>query len=440
MNSSLLLPQKPHLQNDFVAINYKQGSRKTTSSMEALSLIHAGTPLYTSTIPTSPTPSPCSFLQFFCDYQQKSVILKHYNYTSKLKDRDRDGLKPESIVVLVVCLLIILENAVVLLAIWRNKKFHLPMYYLLGNLTLSDLLAGIAYMTNIIMSGPNTLKLTPLLWFIREGGVFITLAASVISLLAIAIERHVTMVTMRPYHGAKRGRMLALIGGSWALAGFLGVLPILGWNCICRLDQCSMVLPLYAKSYILFCVSVFSAVLLAIVVLYVRVFRIVRTNTQRQRVGLSASMRKSFTRKSEKYVALLKTVTIVLGVFIACWLPLFLLLLLDVFCPTHSCPVLHKAPYFLLIAIVNSLLNPIIYTLTSKDMRRAILRLLCRPCLMTRDGQVKKIGMPFLECSFSKTEVASQKLEGGLETTLSSGNNITTPSSIKAFYPKFFKP
>ncbi|KAF3852229.1 hypothetical protein F7725_005584 [Dissostichus mawsoni] len=348
------------------------------------------------------------------------------------KDRYREGLKPEGIAFLVVCLLIVLENAVVLIAIWRNKKFHLPMYYLLGNLTLSDLLAGITYMANIIMSGPNTLKLTPLLWFLREGGVFITLAASIISLLAIAIERHVTMVTMRPYHGAKRGRMLALIG-------FLGVLPILGWNCIHRLDQCSTVLPLYDKSYILFCVSVFIAVLLAIVVLYVRVFRIVRTNTQRQRLGLSGSMRKGLARKSEKYIALLKTVTIVLGVFIACWLPLFVLLLLDFFCPTRSCRMLYKADYFLGVAMVNSLLNPIIYTLTSKDMRRAILRLLCRPCLMTRDGQVKKIGMPFLECSFSKTEVASQKLEGGLETTISSGNNITTPSPIKTIYPKLFK-
>lgn len=389
-------------------------------------------------LPSSTTTPPPSYLDFFSEYLDNSVIVEHYNYTGKLKNRC-EGMKPESIAFLVVCLLIVLENAVVLIAIWRNKKFHLPMYYLLGNLTLSDLLAGITYMANIIMSGPNSLKLTPLLWFIREGGVFITLAASVISLLAIAIERHVTMVTMRPYHGAKKGRMLGLIGASWALSVFLGVLPILGWNCMHRLEQCSTVLPLYSKSYILFCVSVFSAVLLAIVVLYVRVFRIVRNNTQRQRQAFTGSVRKGLARRSQKYIALLKTVTIVLGVFIACWMPLFILLLLDFFCPTNSCSLLYKADYFLGVAIVNSLLNPIIYTLTSKDMRRAILKLLCRPCLMTRDGQVKKLGMPFLECSFSKTEVASQKLEAALDTTISSGNVATSPSPIKALYPKLFK-
>ncbi|XP_010871091.2 sphingosine 1-phosphate receptor 5b [Esox lucius] len=395
----------------------------------------------TPTIDSEPTTSSFpTLLSFFWDYQNNNVIVTHYNFTGKLQaDRYREGLKPEAVVFLVICVLIVLENAVVLIAIWTNKKFHLPMYYLLGNLTLSDLLAGVTYAANIVMSGPNTLRLTPILWFLREGGVFVTLAASVVSLLAIAIERHVTMVTMRPYHSAKKGRMLALIGGSWALAGLLGVLPVLGWNCMGRLDWCSTVLPLYAKSYILCCVSVFSAVLLAIVVLYVRVFRIVRANTQRQRFsGAKGSLRKGLARKSQKYMALLKTVTIVLGVFIACWLPLFFLLGLDSFCPARRCHLLLKADYFLGVAMVNSLLNPIIYTLTSKDMRRAILRLLCRPCLMTKDGQVKRMGMPFLECSFSKTEMPSQKLEGQ-ETTISSGNVITTPSPIKALYPKLFK-
>ncbi len=334
---------------------------------------------------------------------------------------------------IIICLLIVVENAIVLVAIWKNKKFHIPMYYLLGSLTLSDLLSGFTYMVNIVTSGANTLKLTPVLWFLREGGVFITLSASIISLLAIAIERHVTMVRMKPYQGAKRGRMFGLIAASWVLSVLLGILPIMGWNCIGNLDECSTVLPLYAKSFILFCITVFTLVLMSIVVLYVRIFRIVKFNTQR--LGCSPQ-RKGLARKSQKYLALLKTVTIVLGVFIACWLPLFALLLLDFCCPAQSCKVLYKADYFLGIAMINSLLNPIIYTLTSKDMRRAILRLVCSYCLISKDGQVKKFGMPFLDCSTSKVELPSHRLEG-LETTVSSGN--CTPSTIKSIYPRILK-
>ncbi|XP_037112337.1 sphingosine 1-phosphate receptor 5a [Syngnathus acus] len=381
------------------------------------------------------SPSTGNLLRMFREYQSNAVILEHYNFTGKLKENKyKEGLKPEAIAFLLVCLLIILENAVVLVAIWKNKKFHVPMYYLLGNLTLSDMLAGFAYMVNLMTSGANTLSMTPVLWFLREGGVFIMLAASVISLLAIAIERHVTMVRMKPYQGDKQGRMFALIGASWVLSVLLGVLPVLGWNCMGQLDQCSTVLPLYAKSYILFCVTVFIAILMSIVVLYVRIFRIVKSNTQR--LG-SGPQRKGLCRKSQKYMALLKTVTIVLGVFIACWLPLFILLLLDFFCPTKQCQVLFKADYFLGIAMFNSLLNPIIYTLTSKDMRRAILRLLCSRCLLTKDGQVKKIGMPFLECSTSKTDAAASHRLEGVETTVSSGN--FTPSTIKAIFPKLSK-
>ncbi|KAK2833871.1 hypothetical protein Q5P01_017760 [Channa striata] len=380
------------------------------------------------------SPSSGDLMEMFRDYHSNTVIKEHYNYTGKLNENKyTTGLKPEAIAFLLVCLLIVVENAVVLLAIWKNKKFHLPMYYLLGNLTLSDMLAGFTYMVNIITSGSNTLSMTPVLWFLREGGVFIMLAASVISLLAIAIERHVTMVRMKPYQGDKQGRMFALIGASWVLSVFLGVLPVLGWNCMGRLDQCSTVLPLYAKSYILFCISIFSAILMSIVVLYVRIFRIVKANTQRLS---SVPHRKGLYRKSQKYLALLKTVTIVLGVFILCWLPLFILLLLDFCCPAKSCEVLFKADYFLGIAMFNSLLNPIIYTLTSKDMRRAIIRLLCRHCLVTKDGQVKKFGMPFLDCSTTKTDGASHRLEG-LETTVSSGN--FTPSTIKAIYPRVCK-
>ncbi|XP_044038374.1 sphingosine 1-phosphate receptor 5a [Siniperca chuatsi] len=385
-----------------------------------------------SAVPMSP--STGKLLRMFREYQSDKLIKEHYNYTGKLEgDKYTKGIKPEAIAFLLVCLLIVVENAVVLLAIWKNKKFHLPMYYLLGNLTLSDLLAGFTYMVNILMSGPHTLNMTPVMWFLREGGVFIMLAASVISLLAIAIERHVTMVRMKPYQGDKQGRMFALIGASWVLSVFLGILPVLGWNCIGQLDQCSTVLPLYAKSYILFCITIFSGILMSIVVLYVRIFRIVKSNTQRL---ASVPHRKGLYRKSQKYLALLKTVTIVLGVFIACWLPLFILLLLDFCCPAKSCEVLLKADYFLGIAMFNSLLNPIIYTLTSKDMRKAIIRLLCRHCLITKDGQVKKIGIPFLECSTSKTDAASHRLEG-LETTVSSGN--CTPSTIKAIYPRMSK-
>uniref|UniRef100_A0A8C3S9Y8 G-protein coupled receptors family 1 profile domain-containing protein n=1 Tax=Chelydra serpentina TaxID=8475 RepID=A0A8C3S9Y8_CHESE len=99
--------------------------------------------------------SPARLVRLYREYHRNELISLHYNYTGKLQasSKYRGGLKAEAVAFLALCALIVLENLVVLLAIWRNKKFHAPMFFLLGNLTLSDLLAGLAYAANIAMSG-----------------------------------------------------------------------------------------------------------------------------------------------------------------------------------------------------------------------------------------------------------------------------------------------
>lgn len=67
----------------------------------------------------------------------------------------------------------------------------------------------------------------------------------------------------------------------------------------------------------------------------------------------------------------------VLGAFIVCWLPAFIILLLDAACPVRSCRLLYGANYCFAFATLNSAANPVIYTLRSKDMRRDMRRLLC---------------------------------------------------------------
>lgn len=302
------------------------------------------------------------------------LIYRHYNYTGKLDHRPTVGTSPGSvdaktIAFLVVCSFIVLENLTVLLAIWKNHRFHNRMYFFIGNLALCDLLAGVAYLVNLLLSGEKTLQLSPALWFIREGSMFVALGASIFSLLAIAIERHLTMIKMRPYDASKNYRVFLLIGACWLVAILLGALPILGWNCLDNLPDCSTVLPLYTKKYVAFCIIVFIVLLLAMSVLYARIYVLVKSSSQKV----------SKHRNSEHAMSLLRTVIIVVGVFIACWTPIFVLLLLDVACE-HRCAILYKADWFIGVAVLNSAMNPVIYTLASREMRRAFLGLVCGFC------------------------------------------------------------
>ncbi|KAK7896552.1 hypothetical protein WMY93_021877 [Mugilogobius chulae] len=307
-------------------------------------------------------------------------IYLHYNYTGKLDHRPNVGTSPgtvniQTVLFLIICCFIVLENLTVLVAIWRNHRFHNRMYFFIGNLALCDLLSGIAYLVNLLLSGDRTLQLSPVLWFIREGSMFVALGASIFSLLAIAIERHLTMIKMRPYDANKNYRVFLLIGTCWLIAISLGTLPIMGWNCLDNLPDCSTVLPLYTKKYVAFCITVFMVLLLAMSILYARIYILVK----------SSSRKVSKHSNSEHAMSLLRTVIIVVGVFIACWTPIFVLLLVDVACEERrKCPILYKADWFIAVAVINSAMNPVIYTLASREMRRAFLGLVCGVCLKVK--------------------------------------------------------
>ncbi|KAM3852942.1 sphingosine 1-phosphate receptor 4 [Vipera latastei] len=304
-----------------------------------------------------------------------NIVLYHYNLTGRLSHRrpEEDHLDVLKIIILAASCLIILENLVVLLAIILKVKSRRWIYTCLASISSSDLLAGMAYLINLCLSGKTTFQLYPYMWFLREGILFIALAASTFSLLVTAIERFSAMV--RPIaesESIKTSRLRNCIFFSWLLALVIGLLPLLGWNCICDVPRCSTLLPLYAKNYILFTVIMFSIILVGVVSLYCSIYCWVR---RRAKLGFSNGGRKRSLR-------LLKTVLLILLTFLVCWIPLFLLLLVDIFDKSKALR-LHKVfGWFVTLAVVNSFINPIIYSLKSKEVRRAVVELLCCGCIL----------------------------------------------------------
>nr|XP_046248621.1 sphingosine 1-phosphate receptor 4 [Scatophagus argus] len=305
------------------------------------------------------------------------VILRHYNHTGRLQNRTisntQNHISLSSAIFLFLSIFIILENFLVLVAvISRIRHSRRWVYVCIANITLSDLLTGAAYVVNISLSGSRTFHLSTALWLFREGMLFVALSASIFSLLLIAMERYITMIKPLPQKSAKKSyyRIFSLVALCWILALVIGFLPLLGWNCVCSLKGCSTLLPLYSKTYIFFSLVIFFIILLAIGVLYGAIYCHVHKSTQ---VGPQRSRKRS--------LALLKTVMVIVGVFMLCWGPLFLLLLVDFFCVSRQCALLFSADFCISLAVLNSGLNPIIYALGSSDMRKAIAQLLCCCCL-----------------------------------------------------------
>jgi hypothetical protein len=83
--------------------------------------------------------------------------------------------------------------------------------------------------------------------------------------------------------------------------------------------------------------------------------------------------KRRIARKKEKRATLI--LGLIMGSFIACWLPFFFLYILTPACPTCTIPSWAFALAFWL-GYMNSALNPAIYTIFNKDFRRAFRRIL----------------------------------------------------------------
>uniref|UniRef100_A0A182Q776 G-protein coupled receptors family 1 profile domain-containing protein n=1 Tax=Anopheles farauti TaxID=69004 RepID=A0A182Q776_9DIPT len=70
-----------------------------------------------------------------------------------------------------------------------------------------------------------------------------------------------------------------------------------------------------------------------------------------------------------------RTLGIIMGVFVVCWLPFFLMYVILPFCST-CCPTSKLTNFITWLGYINSALNPIIYTIFNLDYRRAFKRLL----------------------------------------------------------------
>lgn len=208
----------------------------------------------------------------------------------------------------ICCGFILVANALVIAAVITNRRFHYPFYYLLSNLAASDFLAGIAYVYLMFNTGKVSHELTVQVYFFRQGLLDISLSASLANLLVIALERYISVMNWKIHSTLTKRRVTLLIILVWGISIFMGTVPNLGWNCICSLDLCSKLAPIFSRSYLIFW-SVSNLVLFLIMVcIYLRIYIYVMRKTVVLKAHTSGSMNRKRTP-----VKLIKTVMTVLG-------------------------------------------------------------------------------------------------------------------------------
>lgn len=302
----------------------------------------------------------------------------HYNQTMEYFYRNVNAVdkwdKTQLILVQVVgslfCCFILVSNVMVIAAVITNKRFHYPFYYLLANLAASDFLAGFAYVYLMFNTGEISRKLSVKEYFFRQGLLDISLSASLTNLLVIALERYISVLSWKVHSNLTKRRVTLLIVLVWAISIFMGAVPSLGWNCICNLSDCSQLAPIFSRSYLVFW-SVSNLVLFLIMVaIYLRIYTYVKRKTSMLTPHTSSSINRKRTP-----IKLIKTVMVVLGAFVFCWTPGLLVLLMDGLHCT-SCKVVKLKRWLLLLAVLNSVMNPCIYSYKDEEMWATIKNLM----------------------------------------------------------------
>uniref|UniRef100_A0A1I8ICY1 G_PROTEIN_RECEP_F1_2 domain-containing protein n=1 Tax=Macrostomum lignano TaxID=282301 RepID=A0A1I8ICY1_9PLAT len=352
-----------------------------------------------------------------------------------------------------IALATVFGNCLVLLAVATQPSLRSSATAVfISNLAIADLLLGVC-----VLPFSSVLEVTHGCWYFGQllchvwaSVDVLCCTASIMSLCAISLDRYIGVT--RPLRHASivtRRRAVALAAGVWLLSLLVSVGPLLGWRTdgdgaqpnICRVSD--------NRAYIVFSVIVsFYLPLCVVIFFYIRIYQAASRQTRSLANGVvTARMRASNSQQSvnstasasatsatavvtlrvhrgggggggacgltgagrqhqqsrlhmagklarfkrEKKAA--KTLGIVVGVFILCWLPFFFIYpFKEILCRQCSVPdLLFKVVFWL--GYCNSLCNPVIYACSNREFKRAFWRLLscfCRRQRQKRPGQMQQ--------------------------------------------------
>ncbi|XP_028675508.1 G protein-coupled receptor 3 [Erpetoichthys calabaricus] len=274
-------------------------------------------------------------------------------------------LNPWDVVLCVSGTVISCENAIVVAIIFYTPALRTPMFLLIGSLATADLLAGLGLIVHFVFLYCIRSEAVDL---ITVGLLVTSFTASVGSLLAITIDRYLSLYNALTYYSERTvTRTYIMLILTWGVSICLGLLPVMGWNCLKDVSSCSIVKPLTKNNVVILSVSFFM-VFAVMLQLYTQICKIVCRHAHQialQRHFLSTSHYVT-TRKG------ISTLAVILGTFASCWLPFSIYCLLG----DYTYPSLYTY-ITLLPAIYNSMINPVIYAFRNQEIQKVLWAACC---------------------------------------------------------------
>ncbi|XP_068191253.1 alpha-1A adrenergic receptor [Antennarius striatus] len=324
----------------------------------------------------------------------------------------------------------VLGNILVILSVIFHNHWRSVTHYFIANLAAADLLLSSAVLPFSVTSealgrwvfGRSFCSV----WAALD---VLCCTASILSLCVISIDRYLAVSYPLRYPAIATGRRgLTAVAALWGLSAAISVGPLFGWKepdpedeTVCRITE----EPGYAVFSALGSFYIPLAIILA---MYCRVYTVAKRETKTLRKGSEGdmfetegvtlrihrgnaaqmekqednkipvrhecakfSLRKMLKFSQEEKAA--KTLGIVVGCFILCWLPFFLVLPIgSIFPSCRPSETIFKITFWL--GYLNSCINPIIYPCFSQEFKKAFHNVLRGHCLRTGAAKTHSMSNP----------------------------------------------
>lgn len=337
-----------------------------------------------------------------------------------------------SVVLALVTLATLLSNAFVIATIFLTRKLHTPANFLIGSLAVTDMLVSILVMPiSIVYTVSKTWSLGQIVCDIWLSSDITFCTASILHLCVIALDRYWAITDALEYSKRRTMRRAAvMVAVVWVISISISMPPLF-WRQAkaheelteCRVNTDQISYTLYSTF------GAFYVPTVLLIILYGRIYvaarsRIFKTpsysgkrfttaqliqtsagsslcslnsasnqeahlhsgsaggggggsplfaNSVKVKLADNVLERKRLCAARERKAT--KTLGIILGAFIICWLPFFVDTLVIAIC--EDCwfdPLLFDA--FTWLGYLNSLINPVIYTAFNDDFKQAFQKLI----------------------------------------------------------------
>lgn len=277
----------------------------------------------------------------------------------------------------------VVGNMLVIWVVKLNPTLRTTTFYFIVSLALADIAVGVLVIP-LAIAVSLEVQMHFYACLFMSCVILVFTHASIMSLLAIAVDRYLRVkLTVRYRTVTTQRRIWLFLGFCWLVSFLVGLTPMFGWNrkVTLELSQNSSTLSCHFRSvvgldYMVF-FSFITWILIPLVVMciiYLDIFYIIRNKLSQNLTGFRET--RAFYGREFKTA---KSLFLVLFLFALCWLPLSIINFVSYF--NVKIPEIAMC-LGILLSHANSMMNPIVYACKIKKFKETYFVILraCRLC------------------------------------------------------------